>query len=63
MAEEFSEAMMAAIAAVLAATQHDGADASQIARRLGSAWSQDHRRQVTGKESLMRARSGRSPWR
>ena len=60
MAEEISELMMAAIAAVIAATQGDGDDP---ARQPGSAWSQDHRRQMTGKASLMNARAGRSPWR
>jgi hypothetical protein len=55
--------MMAAIAAVLAETQADGDDPAQIARQPGSAWSQDHRRQMTGKKSLMNARAGRSPWR
>jgi hypothetical protein len=63
MAEEISELMMAAIAAVLAETQADGDDPAQVARQPGSAWSQDHRRQMTGKTSLMNARSGRSPWR
>ena len=63
MGEEVSEFMMAAIAAVIAETQADGDDPSQAARQLGSAWSQDHRRQLTGKTSLMNARAGRSPWR
>ncbi len=63
MAEEISELMMAAIAAVIAATQGDGDDPAQIARQPGSAWSQDHRRQMTGQTSLMNARAGRSPWR
>ena len=63
MAEEISDLMMAAIAAVIAATQGDGDDPAQIARQPGSAWSQDHRRQMTGKASLMNARAGRSPWR
>ena len=63
MGEEVSEFMMAAIAAVIAETQADGDDPSQVARQLGSAWSQDHRRQLTGKTSLMNARAGRSPWR
>ncbi|DAC22007.1 MAG: hypothetical protein CMB00_00145 [Euryarchaeota archaeon] len=63
MADEISELMMAAIVAVLAETRGDGDDPAQIARQLGSAWSQDHRRQMTGKKSLMSARSGRSPWR
>lgn len=63
MSDEISELMMAAIVAVLAATQMDGDDPSQVARNLGSAWSQDHRRQMAGKTSLMNARAGRSPWR
>jgi hypothetical protein len=63
MSEHMSELMMAAIAAVLAETQASGDDPSQIARQPGSAWSQDHRRQMTGKKSLMNARAGRSPWR
>ena len=63
MAEEISELMMAAIAAVIAATQAGGDDPAQLARQPGSAWSQDHRRQMTGQTSLMNARAGRSPWR
>ena len=63
MSEHMSELMMAAIAAVLAETQASGDDPAQMARQLGSAWSQDHRRQMTGKKSLMNARAGRSPWR
>jgi hypothetical protein len=63
MSEHMSELMMAAIAAVLAETQASGDDSAQIARQPGSAWSQDHRRQMTGKKSLMNARAGRSPWR
>ncbi|MEC7351353.1 MAG: hypothetical protein VYA29_05820 [Candidatus Thermoplasmatota archaeon] len=63
MGEEMSELMMAAIAAVLSATQADGVDPAQVARQPGSPWSQDHRRQMTGRASLMNARAGRSPWR
>ena len=63
MSEHMSELMMAAIAAVLAETQAGSDDPAQVARQPGSAWSQDHRRQMTGKKSLMNARAGRSPWR
>jgi hypothetical protein len=63
MSSDVSERMMAAIAAVLAATQADGDDPAQVARQPGSAWSQDHRRQLTGQPSLMNARASRSPWR
>jgi hypothetical protein len=63
MAEDVSELMMAAIAAVMAATNSEGDDPSQMARNPGAAWSQDHRRQMMGQPSLMNARSGRSPWR
>ena len=63
MGEEISELMMAAIAAVMAETQADGNDPAQVAHQPGAAWSQDHRRQMTGKRSLMNARAGRSPWR
>ena len=63
MGEEISELMMAAIVAVMAETQADGNDPAQVARQPGAAWSQDHRRQMTGKRSLMNARAGRSPWR
>ena len=63
MGEEISELMMAAIAAVMAETQADGNDPAQVARQPGAPWSQDHRRQMTGKRSLMNARAGRSPWR
>ena len=63
MGDDVSELMMAAIAAVLAATQADGDDPALAARQLGAPWSQDHRRQVTGQASLINARAGRSPWR
>ena len=63
MGEEISELMIAAIDAVMAETQADGNDPAQVARQPGAAWSQDHRRQMTGKRSLMNARAGRSPWR
>ena len=63
MSEDISELMMAAIAAVIAETQADGDDPAQVARQPGAAWSQDHRRQMTGKTSLRNARAGRSPWR
>ena len=54
---------MAALAAVLSMLEQNGEDASQIARKPGLAWSQDHRRIVMGKSSLMAQRSSRSPWR
>ena len=63
MSQDINELMMAAIAAVIAETQMDGDDPAQVARQPGAAWSQDHRRQMTGKTSLMNARAGRSPWR
>ena len=63
MSQDITELMMAAIAAVIAETQMDGADPAQVARQPGAAWSQDLRRQMTGKTSLMNARAGRSPWR
>ena len=63
MGEDVSELMMAAIAAVLAMTESNGDEPGQTARQPGSAWSQDHRRQMTGRRSLMNARAGRSPWR
>ena len=63
MGDDMTELMMAAIAAVLAETQAGGDDPAQVARQPGAAWSQDHRRQMTGKASLMNARAGRSPWR
>ena len=63
MTEDLSELMMAAIAAVITVTQADTTDPAQSARQAGSAWSQDHRRQVMGQPTLMRARNARSPWR
>ena len=63
MAGKDDELRMAAIAAVLAATRQQGEDPAEVARRPGKAWSQDHRRMVTGRSSLMHARSRRSPWR
>jgi len=54
---------MAAIAAVLAMLSQSGDDPSQIARKPGLAWSQDHRRMNTGQSSLMHQRASRSPWK
>ena len=53
---------MAAIAAVLSMVDA-GEDVSAKGRQTGEAWSQDHRRIVMGKSSLMAQRSSRSPWR
>jgi len=53
---------MAAIAAVLAATSSRD-DPSQVGRKLGESWAQDHRRMNMGLSSLMQRRSSRSPWR
>ena len=53
---------MAAIAAVLAAC-NAGEDPSQIGRKMGEAWAQDHRRMNMGYSSLMHRRNSRSPWR
>lgn len=63
MAKKDDELRMAAIAAVLAATRQQEEDPAEVARRPGLPWSQDHRRMVTGRSSLMNARSQRSPWR
>ena len=38
---------MAAIAAVIAEVTQQGEDVSQVARKPGLAWSQDHRRMNT----------------
>lgn len=54
---------MAALAAVLAEVTQQGDDPSQVARQLGLAWSQDHRRINTGQSSLMHRRASRSPWK
>jgi hypothetical protein len=54
---------MAAIAGVLAMLQSQGEDPAQIARKPGMAWSQDHRRMLSGKSSLMNYRASRSPWK
>ena len=54
---------MAAIAAVLAEVTQQGDDPGQVARNLGLAWSQDHRRINTGQSSLMHRRASRSPWK
>jgi hypothetical protein len=53
---------MAAIAAVLAASS-SGNDQTKIARQLGEAWAQDHRRMNMGMSSLMHRKSSRSTWR
>ena len=54
---------MAALAAVLSMLEQNGEDASQIARKPGLAWSQDHRRMNMGQASLMHKRASRSPWK
>ena len=54
---------MAAIAAVLAEVMQQGDDPSEVARKPGLAWSQDHRRMNTGQASLMHQRASRSPWK
>ncbi|NCG00638.1 MAG: hypothetical protein GWP25_02465 [Euryarchaeota archaeon] len=54
---------MAALAAVLSMLEQNGEDASQIARKPGLAWSQDHRRMNMGRSSLMHKRANRSPWK
>lgn len=53
---------MAAIAAVLAVC-NAGEDPSQIGRKMGEAWAQDHRRMNMGFSSLMHRKKSRSPWR
>lgn len=53
---------IAAIAAVMSATQSSD-DSSQIGRKQGEAWAQDHRRMNMGLSSLMYRRGSRSPWR
>jgi len=54
---------MAAIAAVISMLAQSGEDPSQIARKPGLAWSQDHRRMNMGLSSLMQKRASRSPWK
>ena len=58
-----NERRIAAIMAVLVQVRSQGDDESNTARQLGAAWSQDHRRMMTGQASLMHARASRSPWR
>lgn len=57
------ERRIAAIVAVLMQVRSQGDDESSKARQPGAAWSQDHRRMMTGQASLMHARASRSPWR
>jgi hypothetical protein len=38
-------------------------DQSRIARELGDAWTEDHRRTRMGKSNLMALRSQRATWR
>ena len=54
---------IAAISAVLSIIESQGDDGSNIGRNGGNAWSQDHIRMNMGLNSLMNARSSRSPWR
>ena len=56
-----SERMMAAVAAVIAATQGDGDDPAQIARQPGAGYGlRIIAGKMTGQPSLMNARAGRS---
>ena len=54
---------MAAIAAVYSMLSQSGEDPSQVARKPGLAWSQDHRRMNMGQSSLLQKRASRSPWK
>lgn len=54
---------MAAIAGVLSLLQSQGEDPALIARKAGLSWSQDHRRMLSGKSSLLNHRASRSPWK
>ena len=54
---------VAAIMAVLSKLGTSDDHRSQIGRQPGKAWSQDHRRLVSGRPGLMLSKSGRSPWR
>ncbi|RJU98494.1 MAG: hypothetical protein DWC11_07730 [Candidatus Poseidoniales archaeon] len=52
----------AAVMAVLSMLDESSGTAD-VGRLPGEAWSSDHRRQAMGRQSLMRTRSGRAPWR
>jgi hypothetical protein len=52
----------AALVAVLSMIQTVD-DQSRIARELGDAWTEDHRRTRMGKSNLMALRSQRATWR
>lgn len=52
----------AAIMALLSMLEESSGTAN-VGRLPGEAWSSDHRRQAMGRQSLMRTRSGRAPWR
>ena len=54
---------IAAISAVLSIVENQGDDSSQVGRKHGSAWTQDHIRMNMGLNSLMNRNSARSPWR
>jgi len=54
---------IAAICAVLSIIESQGEDGSQIGRKSGDAWTQDHIRMNTGLNSLINRNSARSPWR
>jgi hypothetical protein len=54
---------IAAISAVLSIIESQDDDGANIGRNTGNAWSQDHIRMSMGLNSLMNARSSRSPWR
>ncbi|MEC8265150.1 MAG: hypothetical protein VX011_06425 [Candidatus Thermoplasmatota archaeon] len=52
----------AAMMAVMSMLEESSGTAN-VGRTPGEAWSSDHRRQARGRQSLMRTRSGRAPWR
>ena len=52
----------AAIMALLSMLEESSGTAN-VGRMPGEAWANDHRRQAMGRQSLMRTRSGRAPWR
>ncbi len=54
---------IAAICAVLSIIDSQSDDGALAGRMPGTAWTQDHIRMNTGKNSLMNRNSSRSPWR
>ncbi|MDA0716015.1 MAG: hypothetical protein VW230_02900 [Candidatus Poseidoniales archaeon] len=61
MSEE--EKRIAAIMAVMSLIEGSDDQRGQVGRQTGHVWAQDHRRMLSGRQSVLHQRASRSPWR